>query len=345
MKMKLLILAAVQILYSHVLYAETVSHLFEAELPVVSQRSEVRMDAMRQGLKQILVRLTGDPDISRHADILAAEDKAAAYVQSYHYQPSSDKQSTKIAMYYDKDDISRLLRKANIPFWGETRPLILVWLVITDQNGDQVIGANEPNAYLSALREQSQIYGLPMIFPVMDVLDMHAVTPKDIVRNDVAALQKAAERYQPDAMLIGRINRIGEHAQTNWRLVMGKRVWDFDYVEDEPGMLSALLLNKMSATLMSRMMQQAADQGESRIHLRVTNIKKPEDFKRLTQFFKSISAVRQVQLEQVEGDVVDFDLLVQGSFVSFQENATIGKRLELQAENDEINQLIYEWKS
>src|SRR5262245_51008662 len=122
--------------------AVKVSNLYEVELPVISQSQDIKEEAMKTGLLQVLIKLTGDPLIEKNPLVKSSLQKADYYVQEFGYSSANASSSTYlIRIRYDNNSINRLLKKAGIVYWGEIRPLILVWLAFTNkENATEIIG-------------------------------------------------------------------------------------------------------------------------------------------------------------------------------------------------------------
>lgn len=326
--------------------AVKVNSLYEVSLPVMSQQEDDRVAAAREGLSQVLMKLSDDEDIQKSEVVKTALKKADYYIQEYSYQqPDSSASNYTIHLKFDKNDIRRLLKRASVAYWGEKRPLVLVWLVTADLNDDfQAIGSEQASTLLDVFRAESKKYGLPVIFPMMDMTDISVVSADDIASMNVAALNDAAKRYAPDALLIGKIVDNKQELTSHWLLVKGGKVWEWDLSGANPDALFSSLLNEVRQTLSKKFALKLEKSIQTAFKLQVQNVVHPEDFEKLMGFMKQLLPVMQVELSQVTGDVVDMDVQVQGTMASFQENNLLNKHLTLMTQDNERNQLVYEWK-
>jgi hypothetical protein len=232
--------------------AVTVSSLYQAEIPVASQTEDQKQQAVEQGLLQVLIKLTGNPQISSNAVIRKALAKADYFVQEYSYlAPLPDASEYLIQIRYETDDINRLLKKAGLAYWGENRPLLLVWLAVSDagQDNTEIIANEAPGEEYSLMNQQSKKYGIPLIFPMMDMGDMNKVSASDVNDMTLTALTDASRRYSPDALLIGSLQKSKSGLQGKWLLLLNGNTlnWTINDKTTE-GEMSALM-NLVSQTL------------------------------------------------------------------------------------------------
>jgi hypothetical protein len=327
-------------------FAVKMHNLYEVRLPVMSQQEDDRMAAAHDGLLQVLIKLSGDPTIENKPDIKVALKRADYYVQEFSYeQPESSQANYTIRIKFEKRDIMRLLKRSSVAYWGDKRPLILVWLVVADLNSDyKLIGSEEASDLLSAFKTESKKYGLPVIFPMMDMTDVSVITSNDVASVNITALNAAAKRYAPDALLIGRVIDNKQELTSEWVLIRNGDSWEWSLSNSNSEQLFGALMNNVRQTLAKQMALKLDAPLQTKLKMQVKKVARPEDFEQLMKFVKQLVPVVQVQLAGVTGDVVDLDLQVQGSMSAFQENNVLNQRLTLMSSDESSNQLTYEWK-
>jgi hypothetical protein len=232
-------------------WAVKVSTLYDVQVAVASQASDARADAIRDGLQQVLTRLTGDQSIATNKQIKASLDRADYFVLEYSYSsPDVSSATYTLNIKYNQQDVQRLLHKMGMKQWGSTRPLVLVWLAtINTQHEVDILGVETANAMLEKFKNQGQRYGLPLIFPVMDVTDMDKVSSDNITSVSLPELKEASKRYQPDALLIGTIERNNDGYQARWNLVMKDKSWDWTTSGSSQDQVIAEALDHVSKSL------------------------------------------------------------------------------------------------
>jgi len=327
-------------------WAVKVTSLYDVDLPVASQAEEVRTEAMRQGLQQVLIKVSGDLEVDKNADIIATLKRATDYVQEYSYRAPTEQTTMPYVLHisYDKTYVNKLLKRSGLSSWGTSRPLVLVWLAVTNaDNVTDIVTDESHSTVLNAMRDQAKRYGLPLIFPVMDPMDIEKVSADNIANMDLEQLQEGAKRYSPDAMLIGSIRETKSGLEGQWQLVMNENQWD--YVTDDKSVdkMITSVLNQASQSLTKRIAIKPVEVPELWLTLEVKNIADKSDLMQLVQYLKQLTPVQKVQLSSVMGDRVEMEVLVRGSQYSFQQTAELGQHLELKSQDDDNARLVYEW--
>lgn len=344
---KLLLMLVVSVVFLGVgpVWAVKVASLYQADMPVATQSEDERAEAVKAGFLQVLVKISGNPDIDKNPVIKSSLQKADYFVQEFSYSASSPSSSTySIHIRYDTDDVNKLVKKAGVASWGETRPLLLAWVVVTNnKKTTEIMGSDDQGDVINVMKQQGKKFGLPLIFPVMDVIDMNQVSLDDVVGSKIPVLKEAGKRYAPDGLLIGTLQQTKDGWQSQWQLVLHGHQWHWTIADKTPDNLFANLLNQVSQALSKQLVVKSDSAPQAWLKLEVTNVTQRDDLAQLMQYLEQLAPVQQVQLSQVSGDVVDLAVQVRGSLENFQQNASIGQHLMLKSQNEASNEMLYEW--
>lgn len=326
-------------------FAVKVSSLYQAQLPVAAQTDDLKAQAIKDGFLQVLIKLSGDPEIDKNPLIKPNLSRADYYVQEISYSATTPSSSEYIIQIrYDADDVKRLLKKSGIAYWGENRPLILVWLAVSNiESATKIIGNETPGEIFSVMKEQSKKYGLPLIFPVMDVDDVSQVSTSDVMDMTLPVLREAAKRYAPDALLIGKMAQTPTGFSSNWRFIADGTRWNWAITDKTADGVISSVMNQISQVLAKQYVVKAVDVPEVWIKLEVMNVTQRNDLNQLMQYLKQLSLIQQIKLLEVSGDVVEFAILVRGSIAAFQKNVAIDQHLEPKYQELSDNRLGYVW--
>jgi hypothetical protein len=325
-------------------YAVKLPSLYQADLKVNSQSDEERRLAIQKGLLEVLTKLTGDAQI-------ANVPNADKYVEEFSYTSSEDNSGYVLHIRYYKENINLLLKKTNIPSMGETRPLILVWLAISEPGQlPEVAGDESPHRdLLATMTNESKHYGLPLIFPVMDMAEMEQVTPQMINDMNEEALKEAGKRYSPNGLLIGKIIKSDSlHLQSQWQLITANQKWNWAYQQLTTDETWTKLFKDMSQALAKHYTTNTGKTikntaNEIWLKLQVSNIVAGEDLQAVTEHLKQMAVVKQVELSQISGEMIELAVLIRGTVDAFQENAAIDSHFILKSFDDKNQKWQYEW--
>ena len=158
--------------------AEIVGHLYEVEVPVISQGRAERKIAIREALKEILVRVSGRNEAGALAEDEAITRNPSGFVQQFRYRkfksdevipaaPQGAKPyKQKLWLRFTEKTIAKFLSEYELPVWGKTRPSTLVWLVVDDQKQRVLIGNSTPHVSRTHIKQEATKKGLPFRLPL-----------------------------------------------------------------------------------------------------------------------------------------------------------------------------------
>jgi len=284
--------------------ADTVKGLYESKILVTSQDRKERTEALRQAFMQILVRVSGRVDLVQSADypnIQEAIELATRYAQQYRYlkykpKPGSDP-TKKLILWvrFDEAAVTRLLKNNNIPVWGNTRPATLVWLVIDKRGQRELLANNSQHAARNILVRQSHERGLPLRLPLLDLKDRSALRTSDVWGNFEAPIMQASQRYQTEAVLVGRaFQSSGGYWNARWSLYSDSRRQDWSMSGSK---LDEVLLPGIDTTaeILSSRYASAGQAEAGTVIVQVKDIKSLADYNRVLAYLKKLSNVSAVQ--------------------------------------------------
>lgn len=320
-------------------------NLYQAMFPVNTQSESERSAAIKQGMEQVLTKLTGNAAIANQSKVKPNIANAANFVQEYTYLPDADKKDHfQLQIRYNKADIDGLLNSANITYWGGQRPLVIVWLTSTDERGvTNVISDDSLSKLQNQIKTQARVVGIPLVFPMMDMTDVSLIAVQDVKTVNMSLLKEAGKRYEPDAYLVASIETKDAAFTSEWHFMLNDKRWDWSVNEKSMDKLLDSALDHLTQLLV----KQYADKTQTKtkttqwVKLDVSDITSTQDLDKLTAYLKQITLVKQVQLDQVAGDTVQLSVMLSGSLDAFMQNAVVGRHLVL-ADSSSPN-LTFHW--
>jgi hypothetical protein len=313
-------------------HAVTGQHLFEAEVPVSSQQPAERSTALQRALAEVLVRVTGQRELPGQPAGRAVIGNAANYVQQYRYYtiPDSTPPQLMLRVRFDGEGVQQALRQQGVAFWGDAeRPDTLVWLAIEDRGRRYIVAAQDGSEAGRKLELASRQRGIPLLFPLMDLEDQSRVRFSDLWGGFFEHAVEAAQRYTPQAILIGRLNRSRTgNWVARWNLqVAGKpSSWSNSDIR-----LAGVLdsgIDTVADTLASRLAVRDSGGFADTVSVRVDDIRTLDAYVRVSDYLASLTAVRGLQVEEVSPTSVRYALQLNGSLQGLTQTITIGTVLE-----------------
>lgn len=229
--MKKFVCSVILIFFSGVpAFAAQLTNMYQVEMPLASQTEDLKEQAIEDGFLQLLIRLSGNPNIDLNPVIKENLKRADYYVQDFSYSTVTTSSSEyTLQIRYDINDTNRLLKKAKVGIWSiNDRPITLIWLAITNRNNQTIIINNTApgNAY-DLLTKTSNQLGLPVIFPILDIDELNLVSSNDVKAMVLSILKDASQRYSPDAILIGSLDETPATWESQWELLTNHTQWQW----------------------------------------------------------------------------------------------------------------------
>ncbi|NVK57389.1 MAG: DUF2066 domain-containing protein [Alteromonadaceae bacterium] len=186
--------------------ASSTIDLSSGRVPVKDKSSQSLSTATKTALEQVLIKLTGQDDITDYQSINTIRANSNRFLRAYRFTEEQDQ--LYLVAEFDQGLIENALIEQGLPIWGNRRPDALIWLVVEDEVGNRRIVDDSSNGTLAkALRQKADNRGVPLAMPLMDLDDTLNITPYDVWGLFPGQLLAAANRYAVDYVLAGRIYR------------------------------------------------------------------------------------------------------------------------------------------
>ena len=322
--------------------ADIVPRLYEIEVPVEAQSREERAYVVREALKEILVRISGRKEASSLAEDEAFVPRPTRLVQQFRYLKFKSDEvipanpvdgakpyTQKLWLRFTAKAIKGLLRSQGYPVWGKTRPATLVWLVVDDQKQRVLIGNSTPHISRTHIEQEANKKGLPFRLPLLDLADQSRLQVTDVWGNFEDTILAASERYQTEAILVGRIYlSFAKTWNTRWSLYSAGQRHDWEVANSET-LRGAVTegLSKTGEVLSARFAQSNLFEDNNEVLLQVKNISDLKTYNRVVKYLKGLSVIKDVQTSQVNNDEVFFRLSGRSGRVRIAQAIELGRML------------------
>lgn len=300
--------------------ADQIQGLYEATVPVADQSKENRTDAIRAAFTEVLIRVSGHSDIAdatQFPSIADAIQTATRFAQQFRYVatppvPGTQDSGLSLWVRFDETALGKLLRDNHLPVWGSTRPATLLWLVVDDRGRRELLGADSQNDISKIVTARAKLRGIPLRLPLLDLTDQNSLHVSDVWGNFGSTILQASQRYQTEAVLVGRVfQSYGNSWTGRWTLYVdsGREDWTVNGATLEevigPG------LDKTAASLALRYAQvYQVDTGK--VLVEVKAIKGLADYNRVLKYLQSISHVKSVNPVELSAQSAIFQVTIPG---------------------------------
>ncbi len=297
--------------------------LYESQVPVSGQQDRERTRALRAAFEQVLLKVTGRRDSAQAPAIEAALRQPMRYVQQFLYLPLPDDKTGErmradghrelLRVRFDVNAVNQLLREAGLAQWGRTRPVTLMWLAVEDRGERWLLGGDARTDMRAAAEREARARGIPVLLPLMDLEDRRELHFTDVWGNFQDSLLRASERYQPGAVLAGRLlHGAGGGWSARWSLYHDGNADHWSAAaEDWEGLLAAGI-NGAADLLAARHARIISADGRQSIDLVVTDVRGIDGYERAMKYLAGLDPVERIQVVGLEADQVRFRLALSG---------------------------------
>lgn len=288
--------------------------LYTATAPVADHSDAARSQAVKLGMEEVLIRLTGVSDVASRPEVRAMLARVNAYVVEYSYTALNTNDSNLgLKVHYDRVGVDRFLRDRGLPIWPLNRPRILVWLVADSPLGESAfVTPAQAEAVQRSLDRVFDRRGMPVIYPRYDLQDQQHLPAEQALSFDTDAIALASSRYPVEGWMVVRLHQPGDGV---WRgaWIMGRdgqsMMRDVEALSLE-AMLQTLVDQAVDAVAanFSYVARKTADQ----VDVEVRGINSFRAYNNLITALEDMSIIRKVEVTGLDGDHVQLVLAIEG---------------------------------
>lgn len=217
------------------------AELYKAETIVTGTVEPERSRGFAAGALQVLVKLTGQPELVGAPGAATLQKQAPEMVATFSYEdrmkdiPVHDEQGTRerphfLRIRFDRQKFDRALAEAGFEKWDGKRPTVGVWLGIRDARSAYILSRNSEGGYAQrlVLDEASKLRAIPIILPDDT---QTAISFADIETGKHKVIEAYAFEHGADAVLYGLLefdgdaywncfwSLYGKDVERQWRLL------------------------------------------------------------------------------------------------------------------------------
>jgi uncharacterized protein len=306
-------------------------NLFESEVVVSNQSPGVRTHAMKTALQEVLVRVAGQDAVLTTEAAKAMLKNPAQRVQQYRYftVSGSEPPVLKLWVRFDGEAIRQALQQQGVTYWGAERPDTLVWLAVEDRGKRYVVAADDGTDVYHQIERAARQRGVPVLFPLLDLEDQSQVQFSDIWGGFFDNVMEASKRYNPQAVLIGRLNRSPSGGwSSRWHLAVAGSPSSWTDSRQQLDTLAQQGIADTADILASRFAVSQAGGNLETVTVSIKGVNTLADYARLSEYLAGLTAVVDVQVAKVAGTEIQYALQLNGSLQDLIHTVTIGTVLE-----------------
>ena len=257
-------------------FAITALNTANIALPTHTDQSQLE-PLFETGLKQVLIKISGDQKITSMPYIKSILKNAQNWVSSYHYTTLDNKQILSVS--FNATSITTLLKAHGQTVWSNHRPLTLVW-ISTPKDSPATVHSN-PNL-LNAATQSAQTRGLNILLPKLNY-DQAPISNLQLLdeNNGAPDALTLMNNYHAEAILFGTLVKSAQQDTIYWKFTSPARTiqWSNSALSDTDTVRQGI--NQLADTLIDSSVSN--NKLERNYLLTVNNIKATRTIKKLIE--------------------------------------------------------------
>jgi hypothetical protein len=331
------------------LAAEPVADLYVAEVTAADRGEQALGDATREGLRQVLVKVSGSREILNNPAIAPALRNPRDYMESYAYRPAAtDEDGVGVRFQFAGSAVTELVTAAGAPVWTANRPAVLAWLAAKGARepgapaGVRLVGQDAEPEVADALATAFFIRGVPVRLPEQP----GAPSADRVWEASSSSVRAASEPYELDDVLVGRVTYDEEgRASGQWSYLYEgqKRDRSVRSTSEQQFMQAGV---DLAADAMAERLAVAPTSDEAvGLLVSVTGISRYGDYARLVNWLEQLELVEQANLVHIAGDEVELRVIAQIDATQLAGLIAMNRQLVPLPGVEGAERLSYQWQN
>ncbi len=284
---------------------------YSASVPVPDRGQDAFKQGLRDALVQVLVKASAEPaarimQSSRLAVDLERGDRLASqfsYITKKTVSASGvEQEALFLKASFPEKTVTDLLQTANLRFWPNNRPQILLWPVIKRGGAAHIASIDsEQNARLiTMMGDKATKYGLPWVLGELKAQN----NAERLWQWDNAAIESISKPYNKNVILVSRLGITSDNrGMGGWLLIDHGRATKFDvnarsleeFVERGMALAAKKLASRYAVKLSSE---------NNEIILVVNRVDSDEKYQALISYLEKLNVVDRVYLLNATGQTL-----------------------------------------
>ena len=281
--------------------------LYSASIPVADHNTATQDNAIQQGLKIVLIKITGNPGVVTIPNIAHEITQARSLVKTFNYQKQATSHGSpyQLNMTFDQQAISSLLKTNNQATWPSDRPLTFIWISLPGSDDNHILTNNQDDLLTHTVSHLAQDRGLPIILPILDLDDQHIISLDRSQAPTQQALQQLATRYHAQAILSAQATFTNNHFNFNWTFQYNGQSYSWETTGQTAA--TAIRAGMTQATNLLATQLAVLDNTNLQTHLNITvsNVNNLVDYANLLSYLKSLDIINNLTVNSMDNNTVN----------------------------------------
>ncbi|MBE0367526.1 DUF2066 domain-containing protein [Pseudoalteromonas aurantia] len=288
-----------------------VTDLYQSTLAVSDKTRATRVKASQQALMNVIKKLTGRYETVDHPSITRAKRSISDYMLKYEYlNLDDDDDELKIRIKFEANKVEDLVRTAQLPFWGNRRPMIAIWLAIEDDLQRDFVTQERYPQLGRLIYDTAAEWGVPVVVPLLDLQDRASVGIAEVWGNFSDPVEQASIRYNAERVITARMFKQPHSSrwQLEWRYTDAELFESNQLVGDKQQVLIQMINDLSSVLVANYVIDPAVSYATTSTIFTIDKLESFTHIERAKRQLKSISTVADVDIIYRSKDKVKFEV-------------------------------------
>ena len=300
-------------------FADDASNLASITVPIADQTQATLFKMAPDAMTQVLVKMSGNPNVATIPAVRAALAQASQWIQSFSYTtvPGANNTSTlSVTIQFEPQALNNLLHQTKQPVLAVTsRPMTLAWINVDQGTTSSLapLASGDQSNVGKALMVVSKQIGLPVILPAMDLEDQGFVNNDSTLPFDLQKLASAGDRYHIKSILAGNLSMAVDGSwQAQWMYLLNAQSHQWQDNAATPDALFQKALVHVGEMLATTSTSAPTAGPQATVNVQVLNVNGLSDYALVMNDLKQLTIIKQVIISDLNGTTISFQLMVQG---------------------------------
>jgi hypothetical protein len=321
--------------------ASVMHDLYEARVAISDQTLKSQEVAVRNGFKQVLIKVSGTKQLLASEQIEQKIKRAKDFIHTYRFEKSNEQ--LYFVVSFDSQRLDKMIRDAGFPIWDKRRPDTILWFVVKDPSSGhrQLVTEFDYPELLAQTYVAAATRGIQVVNPLLDLDDLQQINSYDVWGGFVQRLAQASERYGVKNVLSARLYQSSVSDDINspasfepwtadWTMLYGGRLLSGQVQQASPELTVQAVIDALADNLAARYAIDISklDPGALKTNVKIMNLGSLQHYANIVNFLDSLSVVNKASLIMLQGPVATFELDLLGSIDDFVNAMSLDNRLK-----------------
>ena len=301
---------------SPALASATVKGLYGATVEVAGPGAEYRQHGFRLALQVVLSRLTGNGEIAATALLEPLLNDAQTHIAQFSYRdleqpvgedavevhhvvPIGADVDHLLEVHFVPASLNQSLSELGVLLWDTERPETLLWLAVQGTDGHYILTDSSGTDDRTILLRAAQMWGLPLLLPVMDLQDRDAVEFSDVYGGFSERVLNASARYGVESVLTGRMSQGAIGWTVDWLLYHDSRTYVWQTQSDRLDNVLEVGIQNLAEQLVSASSITTHQAQVSAVRLRIARVDSLDGYARVFNYLANLALVKSVNFTTI----------------------------------------------